>query len=80
MPGITPSRWLPLVVVMVLLPFLHATKIQKISETTKYLCKFFHIILSIIKYQANQPRRHCAYFEILRHYSTPQSPHQNTIK
>ena len=41
MPGITPSRWLPLVVVMVLLPFLHATKISKISEITKHFVNFF---------------------------------------
>ena len=41
MPGITPSRWLPLDVVMVLLPFLHVTKIQKILETTKYFVNYF---------------------------------------
>ena len=35
MPGITLSRWLPLVVVLAILPFLHATKILKITETTK---------------------------------------------
>ena len=41
MPGITPSRWLPLVVVVVLLPFLHATKIRKISEIAKYFVSYF---------------------------------------
>lgn len=41
MPGITPSRWLPLVVVVVLTPFLHATKILKISEITKHFVNYF---------------------------------------
>jgi len=41
MPGITPSRWLPLVVVLAILPFLHATKILKITETTKHFVNYF---------------------------------------
>ena len=45
MPGITPGRWLPLVVIQgVFTPFLHATKLQKISETTKHFSNFFRYI------------------------------------